>query len=172
MSPTGISDKQNMLKEYIARKKLKFSRQREEIAHIFFGIRGHMNLDELYRYATGLNPEISYTTVYRTLKLLTECGLAVERKFAGGQTRYENIEEGEHHDHLICSGCGRIMEFRDERIEQMQEEVAARYQFFIKDHTLEIYGECSECRKNEEAEKDQGHEEDPTGSKEKNHTDR
>ncbi|HED00295.1 MAG TPA: transcriptional repressor [Proteobacteria bacterium] len=138
-----------MLRGYIAQKKLKSSRQRDEIARIFFSMKGHVNLDELYRQAARVNPRIGYTTVYRTLKLLTECGMAVERKFADGQARYENVDQGEHHDHLICLSCGKILEFTDDRIEKMQEEIAARHHFAIKDHRLEIYGACADCLKKE-----------------------
>jgi len=75
--------------------------------------------------------------------------MAVERKFADGQTRYENVDQGEHHDHLICISCGKILEFTDNRIEKMQEEIAARHHFAIKDHRLEIYGACADCLKKE-----------------------
>lgn len=148
-----IDRKHNILKGYIVHRKLKSSRQRDEIARIFFSIEGHVNLDELYRHTARFDSRIGYTTVYRTLKLLTECGLAKETKFADGQTRYENIDQGEHHDHLICSSCGKIIEFRDNRIEQLQEEIAARHHFVIKDHKMEIYGTCSDCPENDKTEK-------------------
>lgn len=141
-----VERKSDILRDHIAQKKLKSSRQREEIARLFFGINGHINTDELYRRVTGVNPRIGISTVYRTLKLLAECGLALERKFANGQSYFENTHSGEHHDHLICSACGKIVEFRDDQLEQIQEEIAVRHGFAINDHRMEIYGHCPQCR--------------------------
>ena len=91
---------------------------------------------------------MGYATVYRTLKLLKECGLAEERHFADGQARFENVEAEHHHDHLICESCGRIIEFVQPRIEELQEELAHRYGFVATTHKMEIYGICKECREN------------------------
>lgn len=148
-----VESKCGVLREHITRRKLKSSRQRDEIARFFFGLKGHINVDELYRRIARVNPGIGVTTVYRTLKLLTECGLAVERKFTGGQSCYENVDRGEHHDHLICSSCGKIVEFRDDRMERIQEEIAARYDFVMSDHRLEIYGRCPGCAEDDNQEK-------------------
>jgi Fur family ferric uptake transcriptional regulator len=79
------------------------------------------------------------------MKLLTECGLAVERHFRDGEARYESQAEGGHHDHLICEQCGRIVEFEEDRIEALQAEVAARLGFRITGHKMELYGLCAEC---------------------------
>ena len=141
-----VERKSGILKDHIAQKRLKSSRQRDEIARFFFNIDGHINTDELYRRVADSNPKIGLSTVYRTLKLLTECGLALERKFANGQSYFENTDMGEHHDHLICSACGKIVEFRDDQLERLQEEVAARHGFVIKDHRMEIYGHCPQCQ--------------------------
>lgn len=141
-----VERKYGILKDHMIRKRLKSSRQRDQIARLFFGLKGHVNVDGLYRHINSLHPGIGLTTVYRTLKLLTHCGLAVERKFGDGQSYYENTDAGEHHDHLICAFCGRIIEFRDDRIERIQEEIAAQYDFAISDHRLEIYGRCPGCK--------------------------
>lgn len=173
VSQKVIDQKHGLFRRYIARKKLKSSRRREEIARVFFGIKGHVNLDQLYRYTALINPRIGYTTVYRTLKLLAECGLAAEIKFADGHTRYENVDQEGHHDHLICSFCGSIVEFRDEDIERIQQEIAVRYHFSIKDHRLEIYGECPECRKDGESGEATGDKKvSHAGSNKKNNIDR
>ena len=99
---------------------------------------------------TKVNPKIGYTTVYRTLKLLTRLGLAEERKFADGETRYEPIARGGHHDHLICLGCGKIIEFEDDAIETLQNRIADRYRFKIFHHRMELYGRCGECGRKSE----------------------
>ncbi len=124
---------------------LKATKQREEIFNIFLKSSGHKNLSQIYAQVAKVNPKIGYTTVYRTLKLLTRLGLAEERKFADGETRYEPIARGGHHDHLICLGCGKIIEFEDDAIEALQNRIADRYRFKIFHHRMELYGRCVEC---------------------------
>jgi Fur family ferric uptake transcriptional regulator len=124
---------------------MKATRQREEIYNIFLSSPSHRNLAQIYARVAKANPTIGYTTVYRTLKLLTRLGLAEERKFTDGETRYEPIARGGHHDHLICLGCGKIIEFEDEAIEALQNRVADRYRFKIFHHRMELYGRCAEC---------------------------
>ena len=89
---------------------------------------------------------MGYATVYRTLKLLTECGVAFERKFGDGLTRYELADEESHHDHLICVECAKIIEFEEPKIEELQEAIAARYGFSLKSHKHEMYGTCATCQ--------------------------
>ena len=100
----------------------------------------------MYGEVRQVNPRVGYATVYRTLKLLKECGLAEERHFADGQARFENVEAEHHHDHLICERCGQIVEFVQPRIEKLQEEVARRHGYLATTHKMEIYGICKECR--------------------------
>ena len=97
------------LASYLDDHKLKHTRQREAILDVFLSTSGHISSDELYQRVRELHPSIGYTTVYRTMKLLCDAGLAVERNFEDGVTRYEIPHE--HHDHLVCVRCGRIIEF-------------------------------------------------------------
>jgi Fur family ferric uptake transcriptional regulator len=96
-----------------------------------------------------VDSRIGQATVYRTMKLLTKCGLAEPRHFGDGHTRYEPIapDDEEHHDHLICTRCNRIVEFLDSRIEKLQEEVALAHGFSVTDHKMELYGLCPQCQK-------------------------
>jgi len=145
-----LTDKRKKtLEEYIAKKRLKSTRQRNIIFNEFFSYPGlHVTVEELYERLRKLSPKIGYTTIYRTLKLFKECGLAFERNFGEGRTRYEPVKfEGEHHDHLICIGCGKITEFEDERIERYTREVARLNDFEIMNHKVELYGYCSSCKK-------------------------
>jgi len=130
---------------FISNGKLKATRQREEIFNIFLHSSGHKNLAQIYAQVVKVHPKIGYTTVYRTLKLLARLGLAEERQFADGETRYEPVARGGHHDHLICLGCGKIIEFEDGTIETLQDRVAERYRFKIFHHRMELYGRCAEC---------------------------
>jgi Fur family ferric uptake transcriptional regulator len=133
---------------YIAEKGLKHSRQRERIAETFFAMGGHVSVEELVARVRRIDPRISVATVYRTMKLLADSGLAIARQFGGaGQTRYEAATGKAHHDHLICTACGAIVEFANERIESLQELVARRHGFAVESHRLELYGRCSRCRR-------------------------
>ena len=131
------------LRTFIAKEGLKNSRQRETIAQVFFESTEHIRVEELLQRVREVEPKVSQATVYRTMKLLVDCSLAEARQFQDGQTRYEaSDDEGHHHDHLICTKCGKIVEFVDERIEELQEEVAASHGFKVSDHKMELYGIC------------------------------
>ena len=127
-------------------KSLKSTAQRDDIANVFFASHRHISIDDLYREVRKINPRVGYATVYRTLKLLTECGVANERRFGDGLTRYELADDATHHDHLICLDCGDITEFEEPRIEELQERVAAKYGFRIRFHKHELYGLCPRCQ--------------------------
>lgn len=140
-----------VLAAYIQERGLKHSRQRDEIAQAFTSMGGHVSVEELVARVRRVNPRISVATVYRTMKLLAECGLAVPRQFGDGQTRYEAAAGRAHHDHLICTSCGEIVEFSNERIESLQASVARRLGFEVESHKLELYGRCARCRPAREA---------------------
>ena len=141
-----MSDRLSRFRLWIKEQGLKATSQREDIAQVFFSANRHISVEELYSEVRRLNPRVGYATVYRTMKLLKECGLAEERHFADGQARFENIEAERHHDHIICERCGRIVEFIQPQIEKLQEEVAQRFGFVAATHKMEIYGICQECR--------------------------
>ena len=133
--------------EYIARHGLKHSRQRERIAETFLQMGGHVSVEELVARVRRVDPRISVATVYRTMKLLHECGLAHARNFGDGQTRYEAAAGRDHHDHLICTRCGTIVEFENDRIEAMQDAVARKHDFLVTSHKMELYGLCRACQR-------------------------
>ena len=139
--------KKQIFQDYIARQGLKSTRQRDIILDAFLSSERHLSIEELYLKLRAKHPNIGYATVYRTLKLFAESGIAREMQFGDGQTRYEHAGEGEHHDHLVCTGCGAIIEFENETIEKLQAEVAAAHGFLIQTHKLELYGLCAACRK-------------------------
>ena len=135
-----------LLKTRFPEEGLKATKQREEILSIFLSSSGHKSLGQIYAQVARKSPKIGYITVFRTLKLLTRLGLATQRKFADGETRYERASEGGHHDHLICLGCGKIVEFEDRALETLQNSIALRYHFRTLHHRMELYGLCSVCR--------------------------
>lgn len=131
---------------YLIKNQLKTTRQRDLIAQKFFEADGHISIEELLNLSRADNPRIGYATVYRTLKLLTECGLAAHRRFGDGQTMYETAGDTEHHDHLICVECGFVLEFQNDDIEREQERVARSFGFSLVRHRLELYGLCPKAR--------------------------
>jgi Fur family ferric uptake transcriptional regulator len=135
---------QRALAAYLEDHHLKATKQREGILEVFLGVTGHISSDALMQRVREKHPSIGYTTVYRTMKLLCEAGLAQERHFDDGITRFEIAHE--HHDHLVCTRCGKIIEFECAMIESSQDEIAARYGFRVLRHRHELYGHCNECR--------------------------
>ena len=138
-------NRMSTLKSYLESHGLKTTAQRDFIADSFFRTSTHISLDELLKKVKRKNPRVGYATVYRTMKLLTDSGLALERRFGDGQTRYENMPEDGHHDHMICVKCGKITEFKNQKIEQLQAETAKKLGYTVISHKLELYGYCSEC---------------------------
>ena len=136
-------DQFERFREYLTDQGLRLTRQREAIAEVFFHSGAHLSLLELLELARQRHAGVGYATVYRTMKILAECGLATEHKFAEGNVRYEPSVQGEHHDHLICVTCGKIVEYEDDEIERLQEELARRHGFRVVSHRHEIYAECT-----------------------------
>jgi Fur family transcriptional regulator, ferric uptake regulator len=139
-------EKEQVLSRYMAQHGLKSTRQRSLIIDTFFAAGGHLSVEDLWNKVRALDARVSVATVYRTMKLLSDCGLAHARNFGDGQTRYEAAAGRHHHDHLICTRCGTIVEFENDRIEQMQEAVARRHGFRVTSHKMELYGLCRECQ--------------------------
>ncbi|MDH3211155.1 MAG: transcriptional repressor [Myxococcales bacterium] len=136
------------LARYLEEHSLKRTKQRDAILEVFLEATGHITSEEIYKRVQKEHPGIGYTTVYRTMKLLCDAGLANERRFDDSVTRYEIAQE--HHDHLVCVRCGKIVEFECRMIESSQEEIAARYGFQVLRHRHELYGHCESCREQRE----------------------
>ena len=140
------------LTEHKSKHGLKTSSKRSFVINYFIEADRHFTVEELYDEIKKINPRISYSTVYRALRLLTNCGLAYESTFADAVCRYEPKHQSKHHDHLICRRCGKIIEFENHKIERLQKNVARKYGFQVSTHKLELYGLCKKCReKNKES---------------------
>lgn len=133
--------------EFIARKKLKMTPQRRRILEVFLAEEGHISSEELYQKVKRDYKGIGQATVYRTLKLLADSGLAKVVEFGDGALRYEILYGQSHHDHLICERCGVNVEVVNPAIERLQEEVANRHGFKLTGHKLYLYGICPDCQK-------------------------
>jgi Fur family transcriptional regulator, ferric uptake regulator len=145
-APAALEHFRAMLQAYMAKKGLRSTDQRRLIVETFFQADNHVSIEELLAQVRAKDRRVGYATVYRTLKLLTECGVANERRFGDGLTRYELADDATHHDHLICLECGDIVEFEEPRIEDLQERVAHKYGFILRSHKHELYGYCSRCQ--------------------------
>lgn len=142
-SPLGKEEKA-VFAEYIRKNRLKRSEQREVILDTFLRSERHLSVDDLLQLVQKKRPDIGRTTVYRTLKLLLEAGLASQLDIQG-QARFEREYNRQHHDHFICNACGEIIEFSSPEIEQLQDDVAAGIGFVIQGHRHQIYGLCRRC---------------------------
>ena len=147
LDPAVLERLRTRLNTYMAKKGLRSTAQRRLIVDTFFEGASHMTIEDLLNEVRSRDKGIGYATVYRTLKLLAECGVASERKFDDGLSRYELADDASaHHDHLICVTCGKITEFEEPRIEALQEEVATRHDFTVTSHKHELYGVCGDCK--------------------------
>lgn len=135
-----------IFQKFAVAKGLKSTKQRDLILDCFLESEQHLSTEELYLKLKERDTGIGFATVYRTLKLFSESGIAREIHFGDGQTRYEHLHAGEHHDHLVCTRCGAIVEFENEKIEKLQREVASKHGFTIQNHKLELYGLCPQCK--------------------------
>ena len=133
-------------RDYLRKKGLKTTQQREAIVDAFLRTSGHVNLEDLLTHARRKQPSVGLATVYRTVKLLEEAGIAAARHFGPGQTLYEVSEGRAHHDHLICESCGFITEFESDEIETLQDAAAKKVGFNVIRHRHELFGLCEKAR--------------------------
>ncbi len=137
-------EERQVLADYLVKHGLKRSAQREAILEAFLKAGHHVSVEDLLKIVRRREPEVGRTTIYRTLKLFQEAGLASELLF-GGEARFEPLWNRCHHDHFVCVSCGAIFEFQSPEIERLQDDIASRLGFVIEGHRHNIYGRCSKC---------------------------
>lgn len=133
-----MTDQTQSLEELCLQKGMRMTEQRRIIAQVLASAHDHPDVEELYRRASAVDPNISISTVYRTVKLFEDSGIIERHDFGQGRARYETLPE-EHHDHLIDLRTGTVIEFRDEEIEKLQEKIARKLGYKLVDHRLELY---------------------------------
>lgn len=133
------------LSSFLRERGLRATRQREKILDAFMEEAAHVSVEELSARLRRDHPSIGHATIYRSMRLFVEAGIAKERRFHEGRVRYEPSIGVGHHDHLICLQCGEIEEFEDPTIERIQGEIAHRRGFRVEYHRLELYGRCTRC---------------------------
>jgi Fur family ferric uptake transcriptional regulator len=134
-----MTDLSKTLEELCAEKGMRMTDQRRVIARILQDSVDHPDVEELYRRSSKVDPRISISTVYRTVKLFEDEGIIERHDFRDGRSRYETVPE-EHHDHMIDLNTGTVIEFRSAEIEALQERIAREHGFRLVGHRLELYG--------------------------------
>jgi Fur family transcriptional regulator, ferric uptake regulator len=147
ISPEMVREAQQLLHRHLKRVGLKQTAQRDTILRTFLETREHLSINELHRLVQKKDVRIGFTTVYRTLKLLAECGLASEVAFHDGIARYEHQYNRRSHHHMVCTGCGSSVEFFSPAVDGLEQEIGKRYHYETTRHTFQIYGVCEDCRK-------------------------
>src|SRR5438105_3259505 len=142
-----MTEEREVFLKHIQKQGLKRTAQRDLILDVFLQTEGHVSGEDLYRLVRDKDSSVGQTTVYRTLKLLTDAGLAREVRFGDGRAHYEHNYKHQHHDHMICSACGRIIEFFSPELEAIQDAMAAKHKFELTSHLLRMIGVCADCRR-------------------------
>lgn len=143
------ADAKSRFEQFLEERGLRMTPQRSLIVDVFLKTERHVSSEDLYSLVKRKDRSIGQATVYRTLKLLSESGIAREVDFGEGVTRYEHEYGHDHHDHLICESCRKSIEVVDPRIEELQEKLARDHGFVMTSHKLDMFGLCAKCRAKE-----------------------
>ena len=139
----------SIFREYLRNNGLLVSGQREQILDIFLKTEKHHTINDVYDMVRKKHPRIGLATVYRTMKIICDAGLARETDFGGSVRRFEHKYKHQHHDHLVCLKCGGIIEVISPGIEKLQKSLAKKHRFKAVKHRMEIFGICRTCRSKE-----------------------
>ncbi len=143
----SLNEIKREFRKFLKRRNMKVTQSRLKLIDLIADYGKHFEVEELVSWiATQADRSVSRSTIYRTIKLLQEFGVIKEVIKHGNRTIYEFVAGKVHHDHLVCIECGKIIEFVNEDIEKLQDEVCGEYNFQPMHHRLEIFGVCSECR--------------------------
>jgi Fur family transcriptional regulator, ferric uptake regulator len=143
---TDVEELKGPLRAFLKEKRLHGSKVRDLIVDTFLEADTHLGLEAILERVRRKNPGVGFATVYRTMRLLVEAGLAHARNFGTGGAVYEVAHGRAHHDHLVCERCGLVVEFVNDKIEELQEKVATKHGFELSRHRHELFGVCRRCR--------------------------
>ena len=135
-----------IFRKYLERRGLKLTAERRALFDELFSRHEHVEADELLVRLRSQHKKISRATIYRTLELMVDSGIVGRLRIGEAGYRYERLRAGDHHDHLICDQCGKVIEFFEPQIEALQDEVALRHGFVLLSHTHQMRGICRSCR--------------------------
>ncbi len=136
---------QDVFEKHLKEKGIRQSGQRQKILGVFLAAEKHVTMADLYELVRKQNPGIGYATVYRAMKVICGSGLAREVDFGDGIMRFEHNYGHEHHDHLLCVKCGKVIEALCPELEQLQDKMAKEYGLTPVSHCLQIFGICKDC---------------------------
>ena len=136
----------NRFKEALKKEGLKYTPQRTAVLEEIIKDKGHRESEEIYLALKKRGQSVSRATVYRTMDILVNNGFARKMNLGDGRARYESKVNSPHHDHLVCMDCGLIVEFMDQKIEDLQDEIAIQYEFQLKRHIHQLFGLCKKCQ--------------------------
>lgn len=152
MTPTCTSEDIQRITSKLKKSGYKLTPQRQAIVDTILGSVGkHLTVEEIFDIVKQKRPEIGLATVYRTIMLMHEENLVTRLDLKDGTARYELTREDEHHTHhhLVCIKCSQVLEFMDDLLDPIEEEIGIKYNFKVLDHSLKFYGICNECAKEE-----------------------
>jgi Fur family ferric uptake transcriptional regulator len=139
------SSEKEIFNRFIKTQGLRGTAQRDTVLDAFLGTQDHVSVEELYRIIDRGRKKVGFATVYRTMKLITECGLAREVVFDDGVARFEHSYKHEHHHHLICTKCRSVIEFTSEAMDEAENMILEEFGFKMESHQYKIYGICRSC---------------------------
>lgn len=137
---------EEQFKYFLKEKRLKYTKERKKIIKAITVIQKHFAAEDIHQQIRKQKSRVSLATVYRTIPLLIESGLITETLYRGEKVVYEKIYNKPHHDHMVCLSCGKIIEFSNEKVEKLQEDICQQNCFIPIEHYLEIKGYCQECQ--------------------------
>ena len=122
------------------------TRQRRRIAEVIFTTPGHLSVEDIQSLLRQRKVSTSIASIYRTLDVMIKSELVVQHRFGKRFKRFEAVRKDQHHDHLVCNLCGKVIEFKNDTIESLQLRVAKEHDFVVTNHKLDIYGRCGKCK--------------------------
>jgi len=156
ISRANLREAEAIFLQHLRRVGLKQTGQRSTILRTFLETREHLSTDELHRLVKRKDDRIGFTTVYRTLKLFADCGLASEVAFHDGITRFEHQYNRRSHHHMVCTECGASVEFSSPEVAQIAREIGQRHSYLTARYTFQIYGVCQDCRRRKDRKRNNG----------------
>ena len=142
-----MQEEMQVLEKFILANGQRNTAQRYQVLEVFLKHEEHLSVDELYDRVKKKYPKISHSTVFRAMKVIQSAGLAAKIRTEKGITKYEHLYKHDQHGHMICSNCGKILEFDNSKIKEMQKAIAFKEKFQPQNYPVKIYGLCRLCQK-------------------------